>query len=203
MREARRQGGKAAGRGIVALLGFGLAVAGCGKARTAASQADSAAVGAAAANAGDPLAELESGIKIGTVAPAVSIGDLDGNPVDLGAYIGKKPVLIEFWATWCSKCMALLPQLDQLHAKYGDRLALIGVNVTVNDSKERVRRYLEAHKPPYIALFDDKGVGARAFEVPGTSFIMMVDATGKVAYTGVGEDQNLLAAAEKVMGAAP
>ena len=142
-------------------------------------------------------AQFEAGIPVGSRAPAVVINDLEGVPVELATLIGKKPALLEFWATWCSLCKALLPQLETLRARYGDRLALFGVNVTVNDSKSRVRRYLAEHKPPFQALYDDRGAGARAFDVPGTSFIVVLDRHGTVVYTGSGDRQDLVAAVAK------
>ncbi len=142
-------------------------------------------------------AQFEAGIPVGTKAPAVTINDLDGKPVNLGAVLGKKPVLIEFWATWCSLCKALLPQLEAIRKTYGDKVELIGVNVTVNDSKSRVGRYLDEHKPPFRVLYDEKGVGARAFDVPGTSYVVVVDRSGKVVYTGSGDKQDLVRAVRK------
>jgi thiol-disulfide isomerase/thioredoxin len=142
-------------------------------------------------------AQFDAGIPVGTKAPAVTINDLEGKPVDLGAVLGKKPVLLEFWATWCALCKALLPQLEAVRKTYGDNVELIGVNVTVNDSKRRVMRYLAEHNPPFRVLYDEKGVGARAFDVPGTSYIVVVDRNGKVAYTGTGDKQDLVAAVAK------
>jgi thiol-disulfide isomerase/thioredoxin len=49
------------------------------------------------------LPAQESGISVGARAPAVTVNDLDGKPVDLGQYIGKRPVFVEFWATWCEQ----------------------------------------------------------------------------------------------------
>jgi thiol-disulfide isomerase/thioredoxin len=142
-------------------------------------------------------AQFEAGIPVGTKAPVVTINDLDGTPVDLGTVLGKKPVLIEFWATWCALCKALLPQLESVRKTFGDKVELIGVNVTVNDSKSRVGRYLAEHKPPFRVLYDEKGVGARAFDVPGTSYIVVVNQAGKVVYTGSGDGQDLVAAVRK------
>jgi len=142
-------------------------------------------------------AQFEAGIPVGTKAPIVTINDLDGKPVDLGTVLGKKPVLIEFWATWCALCKALLPQLESVRKTFGDKVELIGVNVTVNDSKSRVGRYLAEHKPPFRVLYDEKGVGARAFDVPGTSYIVVVNQAGKVVYTGSGDGQDLVAAVRK------
>lgn len=145
-------------------------------------------------------AQFDAGIPVGSKAPAIIIADLDGKPVNLGTVIGKKPVLLEFWATWCPICKALLPQLERVHLAFGDRVELFGINVTVNDSKSRIRRYLAEHHPPFRVLFDDKGVGTRAYDVPGTSFIVVVDPGGKVVYTGSGEDQDLVAAVQRAVG---
>ncbi len=144
------------------------------------------------------VAQLEAGIAVGSKAPVVVINDLEGVPVNLGSMLGTKPVLIQFWATWCELCQVLLPQLETIQRTYGDRIALFGVNVTVNDSKARIRRYQDLHRPPYRVLFDDKGVASRAYDVPTTSFVVVVDSSGKVAYTGVGSKQDLVAAVAAV-----
>ena len=144
------------------------------------------------------LAGQESGIAVGSRAPAVVIHDLDGKSVDLSQYIGKKPVFLEFWATWCTNCEELLPRVRAAQAKYGPKVEFIGVNVTVNQSPERVRRYLETHRPPYRTLYDDQGTGTRAYQVPATSYVVIVDRAGKVAYTGIGGTQKFDGALRRV-----
>lgn len=145
-------------------------------------------------------AQFDAGIPVGSKAPALVINDLDGKPVDLGLVIGKKPVMLEFWATWCALCKGLLPQLDAVKKAYGDQVEMVGINVTVNDSKGRIKRYLEEHHPPFQVLYDDKGVGARGYDVPATSYIVVIDRSGKVVYTGSGADQDLVAAVKKGLG---
>ena len=151
------------------------------------------------AGASTARAQFDAGIPLGSPAPRVSANDLEGNPFDLGRLIGTKPVLLEFWATWCPICKGLLPQLEVIRKNFGDRIELIGVNVTVNDSKARVRRYLTEHRPAFRVLWDDKGALVRAFDAPATSFVVIVDRSGKVAYTGSGEDQDLVSAARKAL----
>jgi thiol-disulfide isomerase/thioredoxin len=131
----------------------------------------------------------ESGLRVGAAAPIVTVNDLDGNPVDLGQWVGKKPVLIEFWATWCSNCEELLPRLREAKRVVGDRMEFLAVNVTVNQTPERVRRYLQEHEVPFRILYDDQGTSTRAYEAPATSYLVILDARGRVVYTGVGGDQ--------------
>jgi len=147
--------------------------------------------------AGQALAQDE-GIALGARAPAVVVNDIDGKPVNLADYIGKKPILLEFWATWCSVCEELLPKVKAAHAMYGEKVVFLGVNVTVNQTPERVRRWIANNDPPYRTLYDDKGVSTRAYEAPVTSYIVIVDAAGKVAYTGTGADQDLAGALARV-----
>ena len=93
----------------------------------------------------------------------------------------------------------LLPELDRVRQHYGDKVQMIGVNITVNDSRDRVRRYLALHKPPFLALYDDTSVSSRAFDVPTTAYIVVLDAKGTVVYTGSGSDQDLVAAVAKAV----
>jgi thiol-disulfide isomerase/thioredoxin len=150
-----------------------------------------ALVATAGAMIGTPLRAQESGIAVGSKAPAVVVHDLDGKPVDLGAFIGKKPVLLEFWATWCERCEALLPRVRAAHAEFGDRVEFFGVNVAVNQSPDRVRRWVKSNTPPFRPLYDDEGTSTRAYEAPTTSFVVVVDRAGKVAYTGTGGTQDI------------
>jgi thiol-disulfide isomerase/thioredoxin len=144
------------------------------------------------------LAAQEAGIAVGTKAPAVVVPALDGPPVDLGSLIGRKPFLLEFWATWCEVCEALLPTVRQAHQAFGDQVEFFGVNVTVNQTPERVRQYLAKHHPPFRTLYDSTGASTRAYEAPTTSFVVIVDRAGSVAYTGTGSSQDLAAALRAV-----
>jgi peroxiredoxin len=143
-------------------------------------------------------AQVEAGIRVGAVAPVVTVDDLDGTPVDLGQWIGKRPVLLEFWATWCPNCEELLPRLKEAWKTYGQQVQFIGVNVTVNQKPDRVRRYIDEHEIPFLVLFDDRATSIKAYQAPATSYFVIVDASGKVSYTGLGVDQQFEAALKAV-----
>ena len=140
----------------------------------------------------------EAGLSLGTRAPAVTVRDLDGKPVDLGRYLGRRPLFLEWWATWCEQCDALLPRVRAAHAELGDEVAFFGINVAVNQSPERVRRYVESSKPPFRTLYDDEGASTRAYAATTTSYVVIVDRTGRVAYTGTGGEQDILGALRRV-----
>jgi thiol-disulfide isomerase/thioredoxin len=147
-----------------------------------------------------PVAAQDVGLALGTTPEAVTIQDLAGNDVELAKYIGKKPVLIEFWATWCPLCAALEPKLSAAKRQHGDRLEVLFVAVGVNQTPRSITRHLEAHAMPGPVLYDGRGRAVRAFMAPSTSYIVGLDANGRVVYTGSGDDQNIPAAVAKVMG---
>ncbi len=140
----------------------------------------------------------EIGIAVGERPELVEIEDLDGNPLSLTRYVGEKPVLIEFWARWCENCRELLPQMRDVYARYGDRIEIVAISVAVAQSRRSVRRHLEKEPVDYPTIWDTKGRATRAFLAPATSYIVILDTSGRVVYTGIGPGQEIEAA---VLGA--
>ncbi|MSR07152.1 MAG: TlpA family protein disulfide reductase [Gemmatimonadetes bacterium] len=149
------------------------------------------------------LAQETIGIAVGssivTTSP-IAVQDLDGNAVDLATFIGKKPVLVEFWATWCALCKALMPQFEAAKAKYGDNVEILIVAVGVGQSRNSVKRHATEHAMPGRVFFDVSGAATRAFQAPSTSYIAALDAKGKVRYTGLGDKQTVELAVQKAGG---
>lgn len=142
----------------------------------------------------------EIGLELGAVGPAAAVETLDGKPADLAQYVGKKPVLLEFWATWCANCHELEPTMKAMHTKYGAKVDFVGVAVSVNQSPERVKAYVAKHELPWIQVFDRKGNASGAYDAPATSYVVVLDKAGKVMYTGLGGKQDLESAIRKALG---
>jgi thiol-disulfide isomerase/thioredoxin len=141
----------------------------------------------------------DMGIEVGARAPAVAVQTLDGKPVDLGKYIGKQPLLIEFWATWCANCRELMPTLLEAEKKYGSKVKFVALAVAINQSPERVRKFIAAHPLPHETFYDAEGKAAGAFDAPATSYVVVLDKNGRVVYTGLGGKQDLDAALKKAL----
>jgi thiol-disulfide isomerase/thioredoxin len=146
---------------------------------------------------GSPLRAQESGIAVGTAAPSAKLEMLDGKTADLSTYIGKSPVVMEFWATWCPNCKELEPAMLAVQKKYAGKVQFVGVAVSVNESPELVRRYVEKHGLAGAQFYDRKGAALDAYDVPATSFVVVINKAGKVVYTGLGGTQDLDAAIRK------
>lgn len=146
------------------------------------------------------LRAQDIGLEWGTMAPGAKVETLDGTPANLSMYVGKTPVLMEFWATWCANCRELEPTMKAMHAKYGKLVQFVGVAVSVNQSPERVRAYVAKHELPWTQVFDRKGDASGAYDAPATSYVVVLDKSGKVVYTGLGGEQDLEAAIRKALG---
>src|SRR6202022_4825835 len=95
-----------------------------------------------------PVTAQDLGIEVGARAPAVTVHTIDAKPVDLSRYIGKTPMLIEFWATWCPNCKELMPTLLDAEKKYGKRVKFVALAVAINQSPGGAGGFLAAHLSP-------------------------------------------------------
>lgn len=144
-------------------------------------------------------AQDEIGVAVGASAPGAAVHTLDGKAANLDQYIGKGPVLLEFWATWCSNCKELEPKLLDMVKKYSPRVTFVDVAVSVNESPERVKLYAQKYHYTHDVVFDTDGSAVSAYNVPATSYVVLINKAGKVVYTGLGGDQDLETAIKRVL----
>ena len=145
-----------------------------------------------------PARAQDSGLPVGSVAPSATLQTLDGRSVDL-AKVAQGPSVIEFWAPWCENCELLLPAMQKAQATYGKRDRFDAVAVNVNQSVARVKLHAAKYHVPGEQLYDTKGDATGKWDVPATSYVVVLDKKGKVVYSGVGGDQDIVKAAAKAL----
>lgn len=114
-------------------------------------------------------------------APSLKLHDLKGDPHSLEDYRGK-PVLLNFWATWCVPCAAEMPLLNEMQKQYQGKIVFIAASIDDEDVKPQVAAFIKKHQGDALTVMmgatldtlDDFGVNQG---MPGTVFI---DAEGKI-----------------------
>jgi cytochrome c biogenesis protein CcmG, thiol:disulfide interchange protein DsbE len=110
--------------------------------------------------------------RVGTAAPDFTVTDLDGNAVRLADLRGR-PVIVNFWASWCVGCLEEFPLLREAAARHADD-GLVIVGVVYQDRSEPARAFMERNGGTWIAAMDPDGRAAEAYGVlapPETYFI--------------------------------
>lgn len=131
-----------------------------------------------------------------------------GEPVSLQNYIGKQPVYLKLWASWCRECRQELPNLQSTYEQYQGKLAMFAVNINISETETNIRRLYDQHKLIIPIVLDHNGSIASHFEFSGTPFHVLINRQGDVVYTTYKDDaqlaQNLaLLAADKLTAAEP
>ena len=121
---------------------------------------------------------------VGDRAPGFSLTTLQGKPVKLADYLGRKPVHLVFWATWCPNCLQEVPEINALREKFADRLVILAINVGINDSVEAARKYQKEHDMRYPVMFDTGSKVSSAYRILGTPTQLLIGTDGVVRYRG-------------------
>jgi thiol-disulfide isomerase/thioredoxin len=118
-------------------------------------------------------------------APAFSLEDREGRQVSLSDFRGR-PVLLDFWATWCGPCRQSMPALEQIHRKYRARgLQVVGINL--EGREPNVLEYLAAGGYTFPVLFDRgnwDSLVARSYGVSSIPRSFLIDSRGNIVYAG-------------------
>jgi thiol-disulfide isomerase/thioredoxin len=108
-------------------------------------------------------------------APDFAFEDLDGNTVRLSELRGK-PVLLNFWATWCPPCRKEIPDLQKFYEQYGDRITLLGIDW--GEDAEEVKRFLRRYGATYTNLLDKDGKFFVLYRLTGLPSSYWIDEEG-------------------------
>ncbi len=156
-----------------------------------------ALVGATALLPAGARAQYAIDLPLGSTLPDLNVETLDGKPANFAAYLGKTPMVIEVWATWCENCEVLAPKMMAAKKKYGQQVKFVGLAVSYNQSPQRVKLYMAKHGFDIETFYDRKGEADAVYGVKATSTVIVVNKAGKIVYAGAGGDQDIDAAVKK------
>jgi thiol-disulfide isomerase/thioredoxin len=137
---------------------------------------------------------------IGQAAPRVQFLLSDGNRVALESYRGK-PVLLDFWATWCGPCVLAMPNIERLYS-LANQNGLTVISVDEDNDALAAVAYLARHEYAWTNYHDLNGWVRKAFRGDYIPLTVLIDAQGKVAYYDSSSNDEALRAAIAKLGPA-
>jgi peroxiredoxin len=121
---------------------------------------------------------------VGVEAPTFSLQTLDGEQLDLADLAGD-PVVVTFWASWCSTCKQDMPAIQRLADRWGPHGVSV-VGVVIDDELGAAQEVAAEHQLRYPSAFDAAGEVARAYAVTGTPETYLIGADGRIAAMWIG-----------------
>lgn len=104
----------------------------------------------------------------------IYVEDKDGNTIRLSDFLGK-PVIVNFWASWCGPCQSEMPDFDTFYTEYGDDIVFMMVNLTdgSRETKESAQKFIDENGYSFPVYFDTDLNGASTYgasSIPATYF---------------------------------
>ena len=126
----------------------------------------------------------------GKDAPSFRGVSLDGKAYSLEELKGK-PVLLDFWASWCGPCIKSMPTLEKLHADYrAQGLVILGIDV--GEKRETVEKFLQTKSVSYPVIMGDEAGIPAAYGVSAFPTFVMIGPDGRVAAHQIGFNEPTL-----------
>ena len=123
---------------------------------------------------------------IGEPARDFTYPDLNGQNVTLSDYYGKKVVLVNIWATWCTECKRELPTVQSLYEKFGgDHFEVLAVSIDAAGAKA-IKPFMQQLGLKFPALQDTAGSIQLLYGTTGVPETFIIDKQGKVAFVEIG-----------------
>ena len=124
-------------------------------------------------------AEAEGTEPAKQAAPGFTVYDVDGNPHSLSDFRGK-PVILNFWATWCGFCEAEMPDFEEKYQQYGDRIHFLMVDVTdgQQETVEKASAFIAERDFTFPVYYDTAMEATAGYGTGGLPVTYFLDAEG-------------------------
>lgn len=127
----------------------------------------------------------EKTAQVGFQAPEFELKGLDGTTYSLAQLKGK-PVLINFWASWCGPCREEAPEFVRLYDKYKDKIEFYAINATSDDTVEGAIAFAQKYQLPFPVLLDEIGDVSKSYKIRSYPTTFFVDGKGTILNINLG-----------------
>lgn len=132
----------------------------------------------------DTTKESEATEEETSIAPDFTVVDVEGNEHKLSDFFGK-PIVLNFWASWCGPCKSEMPDFDEVYAEYKEDVHFLMVNLTDGHQEtiESAKKFIEEQGYSFPVYYDTKSEAMMAYYAYSIPMTFFIDAEGKmVAY---------------------
>lgn len=124
---------------------------------------------------------VEERAELGYRAPAFHVEKPSGESLDVGTLIGKQPIFINFFESWCPPCRAEMPHIQEAYTKYGDQVAFIIIDPLTSESMTDMLHYIEQSGFTFPVYVDDnKATVARMYRVGAFPTSFFINKKGEI-----------------------
>ena len=129
----------------------------------------------------------EETTQTGRKAPNFKLENIEGDYVELNQYLGKGPVLLSFFATWCKPCLEEMVENQKLYDEFKEKgFQLIGIATDDERTVAKVKPYVRSKHYTFPILLDTNSEVSRIYYAQAIPFTVLLDKNGTIVYSHLG-----------------